>query len=244
VLVHPSTDLADDRVLARMWEDPPVRPPVSKPWPTGFEFYGMRDYTPGDDLRRVVWSAVAKTGRMLVRESEQGITDRVSIILDTGDEVHSKGDPSETLELGIRIAASVAKKHVGDGFAVSLITNDGRQVSAARGANAATNVLDSLARVEASRSPLSAVGELLLTDARGGGHLIVVTPHIDNNMTKRLRLALERGASATIVKIVSEDSDPLSLSRVATLGCRVVQVPVGSPIRSAFAHQVGGGLRR
>ncbi len=77
VVVHPSTEPVHDRPLTRQWEDPPVRPPESKPWPSGFEFYGMRDYVRGDDLRRVVWKAVARTGRVLIRESEQGITDKV-----------------------------------------------------------------------------------------------------------------------------------------------------------------------
>ena len=55
LIVHPSTEPVTDRVVSREWEDPPLRPPVSKPWPTGFEFYGMREYASGDDPRRIVW---------------------------------------------------------------------------------------------------------------------------------------------------------------------------------------------
>ena len=61
VIVHPTTEAIFDRPLTRLWEDPPFRPPVSKPWPQGFEFYGMRDYVPGDDPRRIVWTAAART---------------------------------------------------------------------------------------------------------------------------------------------------------------------------------------
>ena len=64
VIVHPTTDAIFDRPLTRMWEDPPFRPPVSQPWPQGFEFYGMRDYVPGDDPRRIVWTAAARTGQV------------------------------------------------------------------------------------------------------------------------------------------------------------------------------------
>ena len=90
-LVHPSTELVQDRAFTRLWEDPPVRPPMSKPWPSGMEFYGMREYTPGDDIRRVVWRAYARTQQLLVREAEQGITDQINIILDGHRENHSKG---------------------------------------------------------------------------------------------------------------------------------------------------------
>src|SRR5919198_920691 len=90
LLVHPRVDPVSDRPLTRQFEDPPIRPPVSKPWPSGLEFYGMRDYVPGDDLRRIVWKASARTGRVLVREAEQGITDHITIILDTDRASHTR----------------------------------------------------------------------------------------------------------------------------------------------------------
>src|SRR5579884_2296606 len=96
VIVHPTADAVFDRPLTRMWEDPPFRPPISKPWPQGFEFYGMRDYVVGDDPRRIVWTAAARTGKYLVRESEQGITDRVTLVIDNQRKAHSPGYPSET----------------------------------------------------------------------------------------------------------------------------------------------------
>ena len=52
-----------DRPLTRMWEDPPFRPPVSKPWPQGFEFYGMRDYVAGTTRGASSGRAAARTGR-------------------------------------------------------------------------------------------------------------------------------------------------------------------------------------
>ena len=54
VLVHPAVEEVQDRPLTRMFEEPPMRPPISRPWPTGMEFYGMRQYAPGDDVRRVI----------------------------------------------------------------------------------------------------------------------------------------------------------------------------------------------
>jgi len=244
LIVHPATQSVHDRVLARMWEDPPIRPPSSKPWPTGFEFYGMRDYVPGDDLRRVVWAAVAKTGRMLVRESEQGITDRVSMILDTHREWHKPGLPSDTFETAVRVAASIGTRHIGDGFLLSLATNDERLATNLRGPRARYVLLDDLARVQMSNTELGGAGRILSEDGRKGSHFVIVTPHLDKTMTTRLRMVLERGASVVIVKIVWDESDPQSLARAASLGCQVVQVPLDSSIEAAFTHQVGAGLRR
>ena len=244
VIVHPSTERVDDRVLTRMWEDPPVRPPISKPWPTGFEFYGMREYVPGDDLRRVVWSAVAKTGRMLVRESEQGITDHVSIVLDTDAEWHSPGRPSDTFELAVKVAASLGARHLKDGFSVTLTANDERLGTSLRGSRARLTLLDALARVDLTRTPLKTVADDLIGDSRRGAHFAVITPHVDRDMTTTLRLLLERGASVVIAKVVWEESDPESLARAVGVGCQVVQIPLRSSIQTAFAHQLGGGMRR
>ncbi|MCI0635508.1 MAG: DUF58 domain-containing protein, partial [Actinobacteria bacterium] len=124
IIVHPRVEPVLDRILTRAWEDPPVRPPVSKPWPTGFEFYGMREYVPGDDPRRIVWRAVARHDRYLVRESEQGITDRVNIVLDTERGSHSPGVVSETFETAVVAAASLARMYLREGFSVTIDGND------------------------------------------------------------------------------------------------------------------------
>jgi uncharacterized protein (DUF58 family) len=243
LVVHPSTEAVSDRVLTRMWEDPPTRPPVSKPWPTGFEFYGMRDYVPGDDLRRVVWTAVAKTGRMLVRESEQGITDQVVVLLDTYREWHSPGPVSDTFELGVKVAASLGVRHLKDGFAVTYLSNGRKAPVRLRGGRANITLLDELARVEMTSTPLSDAVQLMLSQARGA-HYALITPHIDKQSTDRIRLLLDRGSSVVVVKLVWEGSEPASLSRAAALGCVVVQVPLHASIDTAFSHQIGGGVRR
>ena len=245
VIVHPAIEPVHDRVLTRMWEDPPIRPPVSKPWPTGFEFYGMRDYVPGDDLRRVVWSAVAKTDRMLVRESEQGITDRVTIVVDTDREWHSPGDPSDTFETAVRAAASLGVHHLAEGFSLTLVAGGHRLVAELRGGSAARiALLDELARVQPDRHRLRDSAIDLLGAARRGAHLVVLTPHLDDEAAGTLRLALERGASVTVAAVVWDETDPQLLARAAALGCEVVQVPAGASLEAVFAHQMlGAGIR-
>ena len=243
IIVHPRVELVHDRVLTRMWEDPPIRPPASKPWPTGFEFYGMRDYVPGDDMRRVVWTAAARTGRLLVRESEQGITDRVCIFLDTGKEWHQPGEPSDTFETAVRIAASLCARHIGDGFAVTLHTNDDALAESVRGPRARFTLLDELAKVGMSSAHLTDAGPRMLKESRRGAHFAVITPHLDRKFADQLRLVIERGASVAVIKLVWDESDPLSWANAARLGCQVIPVAAGSSLEGAFARQlqrVGG----
>jgi uncharacterized protein (DUF58 family) len=243
IVVHPPVEVVRDRVITRMWEDPPVRPPRSKPWPIGFEFYGVRDYVPGDDLRRVVWSVVAKTGKMMVRESEQGITDRVLMLLDNGAEEHSAGPLSTTFEAAVKVAASVGVQHLKDGFSVTLLANDGMRLKALRGHRAEISLLDDLARIRLSRQALTGAIAKVHDDARAGAHLLVITPHLDQNSGARLRLVMEQGAGVVLVLVIHEESDPLSLARAAALGCPVVQVGSSGSLAGAFAHLSGRGAR-
>ncbi len=153
LLVHPRIEIVSDRPLTRQFEDPPIRPPVSKPWPTGLEFYGMREYKPGDDLRRIVWRASARTGKIMVREAEQGITDKITIILDTDRGAHSRDGEglSESFEAGVRAAASLAVRHLREGYEIKVETNSGPLTRTLRGAQQQLPLLDAFAKVEMGR---------------------------------------------------------------------------------------------
>ncbi len=250
VIVHPAREPAHDRIVSRAWEDPPVRPPVSKPWPTGFEFYGMRDYVHGDDPRRIVWRASARTidehggGRYLVREAEQGITDRVHLWLDTDRRQHAEGDPSPTFELAVRAAASLGVRHLTDGLSVSLDGNDGPLVANLRGRRAQVELLDRLAEVETGSVELGDAVQRLLFAADRTSHNILLTPHLSTDVATRIRYLLERGTSLLLVLLVTEDSDPVSAHRAGTLGCSVVELEPDAPIERTLQHVVNAAVRR
>lgn len=246
VLVHPSTELVHDRVVTREWEDPPVRPPSSRPWPTGFEFYGVRDYVDGDDPRRIVWRATARTldadngtGRYLVRESEQGITDRVDLILDTERSRHSPGDVSVSFEAAVRVCASLGARHLDDGFSVTLDANSGALAKGLRGRRSRIDLLDSLARVERERATLDDAVDRVLTGRRTV-HNVLVTPSIAHDTASRLRLLRERGVSMLVVIVHWDGTDPASVKRAAAIGCNIVEVHPGAPLELMFQHLASG----
>lgn len=252
IIVHPTTEPVHDRVLSREWEDPPIRPPDSKPWPSGFEFYGMRDYVPGDDPRRIVWRATARyldpdditQDRYLVRESEQGITDRVSMVLDTDRRNHSPGDPSETFETAVRVVASLGSKHIQDGFAVTIEANEGRLADQLRGRRNRIRLLDAVARVQPEKGTLADRLGRMMTDPRRDTHLVIVTPHIDPDVATRLSMLKSRGVSILIAHLMWVDTDPMSVHRAGSLGLNVVEVGSRTPLEGAFRKAVGAAHRK
>jgi len=245
LLVHPRVEIVSDRPLTRQFEDPPIRPPVSKPWPSGLEFYGMREYRPGDDLRRIVWKATARTGKVMVREAEQGITDHITIILDTDRGTHSQDGEgvSESFEAGIRVAASLGVRHLRDGYEVRCETNGGPLTRPLRGAGSQLGLLDGLARLELSRDSLSHALMRLVATPRRDAHNILITPKLDPASAARLRLLLNTGVSVLVVALLWDEENAETMGIAAGLGCQVVGVHPNQDLSTALYHQMGAGTR-
>lgn len=242
IIVHPHTEGARDRITSREWEDPPIRPPQSKPWPSGFEFYGMRDYVAGDDPRRIIWTASAKTDdRYLVRESEQGITDRVTLLLDNDREHHAEGDPSDTFERAVSAAASLGVRHLADGFSVTLEANHAQLAKALRGPRARIPLLDRLAEVQLGDEQLARSLERLTLNRQRNTHNVLITPYLDGDAARRIRILVERGTSVLLVLVLWEDTDSAMIHRAGGLGCNVVELRPGVSMERTFARIVGAG---
>jgi len=68
------------------------------------EFMSMRDYRPGDPLRKIHWKSWAKTGRPIVKEYQDEFFVRHALILDTFQDV----EYGEAFEEAVSVAASFA----------------------------------------------------------------------------------------------------------------------------------------
>lgn len=244
LLVHPNIEHVSSRPLTRHFEDPPIRPPFSKPWPSGLEFYGMREYQPGDDMRRIVWRAFARTGKMMVREAEQGITDQITVILDTHKATHSREEQSESFEAGVRTAASLAVRHLHEGYSVQVETNQGSLLPMkARGDAASMAMLDGFARVELSKKPLDEAFRRLLANNKRDAHTILVTPRLTRETAAQLQYLLRKGVSILVVALVWEPEAEETVRIASSIGCQVVELRPGQSIAGALYHEVGAGSR-
>lgn len=245
LLVHPRVERVSDRPLTRQYEDPPIRPPVSKPWPSGLEFYGMREYQPGDDPRRIVWRATARIGKVMVRESEQGITDHITVIVDTDRTNHSRDgfEYSESFETGIRAAASLADRHLAEGYEIRVESNQGTVMRPSRGEQFRLPMLDAFTRLEMSREPLTNLIMRLIGDPQRDAHNILVTPRLGRTEAAQLRILLNKGVSILVVALLWEEENAETLNTAAALGCQVAGVHPGQDLATALYHDIGAGNR-
>ena len=69
---------------------------------------GVRDYQPGDSLRRIHWTATASTGRLLVKQYQPAIARETLICLDLDEAGYEHRQRYTATELAIVTAASIA----------------------------------------------------------------------------------------------------------------------------------------
>jgi uncharacterized protein (DUF58 family) len=71
--------------------------------PIGLDFFGLREYELGDDLRRVHWRSTARTGELMLRQDEMPWESRATVFLDTRPATHQ----GESFERAVEVAASI-----------------------------------------------------------------------------------------------------------------------------------------
>ncbi len=113
---------------------------------------GLRDFRPGDSLRRVHWKSSLRRGLLVVREVEDECERKVEVRIQTAG-----ARPGEPFEALVRRAASRVVAHLDAGFQVSLRT-DAESHESGSGSRHRRNLLSFLALVEpdpaeASREP-------------------------------------------------------------------------------------------
>jgi len=110
------------------------------------EFIGLRDYRPGDPLRRIDWKSWAKEGKPIVREYRDEQFVRHALVLDT----FAAPGREEHFEEAVSVAASFAATVLTQESLLDLlfVVDKAYCVTAGRGVGSAARMLEVLAGVE------------------------------------------------------------------------------------------------
>jgi uncharacterized protein (DUF58 family) len=92
--------------------------------PVGLDFFGLREYEVGDDLRRVHWRSTARTGELMLRQDEMPWESRSTILLDTRPSTHQ----GESFERAVEVAASLATAMCRGRRQVRFVTTGGVEI--------------------------------------------------------------------------------------------------------------------
>lgn len=112
----------------------------------GDEYFSLREYVPGDELRRIAWRASARMGQLLVRELQQASSRHILIRLDSRLPADLP-DGDEVFEDVIEAAASLGVTMLNRGYSLSFEA-PGVFLAEGEGRAQTLRLLDILARVQ------------------------------------------------------------------------------------------------
>ena len=88
----------------------------------GTDLVGLREYVPGDDLRRLHWATSARTGTLMIREDADPARPHLAVVLD--DRGAGYRDSAD-FEDAVEVAASLVTVAMREGHPVRLLTSSG-----------------------------------------------------------------------------------------------------------------------
>ncbi|MEX2294252.1 MAG: DUF58 domain-containing protein [Acidimicrobiales bacterium] len=168
------------------------------------DFYALRPYAVGDDLRRVHWPSSARHDELLVRQSELPWQGRTTVLLDVRTSAHA----GDSIELAVSAAASIVAATARRRDLVRLITSAGSDSDFSSGTDHLEAIMEHLAVLSASSSgSLRRSVEMLARRSTGGALVIVVADATDADLRAAASLRSRYG-SLTIVQIDRSAWDP------------------------------------
>ncbi len=213
----------------------------------GTEFFGIRDYLPGDELRRINWKASARTEFLLSNEYEREHVTNIYVIVDLTS-------PSrDDLKWVLRASASIATYLLRTRNRLGLVVL-GEGVSHVRiesGRRQLLRVLDKLVTAEPGGTGESNPYLLRLIDEMPRCEVLIVSPLKSDaiaNTAIEVRIKHERVCVIGGLKAGSDEFDgdlvfkaakrlydlkrAAVLHRIKNAEVRIIEVPFGTPIRS------------
>ena len=204
----------------------------------GEDFYALRDYTVGDDHRRIHWPSTARLGRPMVREDEVPRRSRVTVVLDT----RSSSFDDEQFEIAVSVAASVVLACASRRDPLRLLTVAGSDTGFVTSGESLAQVFDHLAEV--TTSGLGSIRRVIAaaTAATSGAVVVVLSG-----------AAFELSRDLEIVKAAAQTSSTLTVIRVCPSGAqtgrpqgflsRYVEISSLAPLAASWASAQAENVR-
>lgn len=172
----------------------------------GDDFFTLREYQLGDDLRRVHWPASAHRDELMIKQLEMPWQSRALVLLDVRAEPYAT---PESFEHAVRGAASVVRHLYRQGFSPTLWSGQARSVTISN-SQAYDLGMEGLATVQPNQEiDLASTIGRLRREGMAGGALVLVTGVLDSAGVSVFK-TLGRDYYKTIVMTVSErENEPL-----------------------------------
>lgn len=206
----------------------------------GEDFYGLRAYEMGDDLRRVHWPSTARQGELMIRQHEMPWQGRATVVLDVRAAVHT----TESLELAVSAAASIVTACFRRGSLVRLVSTDGVDSGFSAGSDHVEAIMERLAVIDRSRhDQLASVLAALRRAGNAGALVAIVTAEVPAGDLELLGRLQTRFGSVALVQFQRSAYQPAAVGRVneastPTFGT-IVRATADEPFVTAWNRAFG-----
>ena len=167
----------------------------------GEDFYTLREYQTGDDLRRVHWPSTAKRDELMIRQLETPWQSRALVFFDSRG---SSFDGTDAFEKAVSGAASVVRHLMASGFDADLWAGGAAISSAEPGSYARS--MEALAGVQPSNGLDLRAAALRLQRGGRGGALVMVTGTPDSELLAVGQLLTRNFASTLLMSVAQRTS--------------------------------------
>lgn len=182
-------------------QDPRTRAALAH---ASFDLRGVRPHQPGEPLSRIDWKSTAKTGALMLRETEEHTRSAVVLILD-GTADAQVGEPgNDTFESAVSALGSIGAFLLREGLAVKLLVHGAHpeEDSLEPGERGTMRLLGALAQTTPSGDqPVAATLRAFRASVAAGISVVVATPAIDRTLLVALTDLVDRGTPAFLVHV-------------------------------------------
>jgi uncharacterized protein (DUF58 family) len=116
----------------------------------GEDFYTLREYVAGDDLRKIHWGSTAKRDRYMIRQEETPWHARATIVLDDRGGAHDGAGAASSFERAVEAAASLVDLYARAGYGWRLAAAHEAGFPTDKGSAHRNRCLELLATIEPS----------------------------------------------------------------------------------------------
>jgi uncharacterized protein (DUF58 family) len=207
----------------------------------GDEFYALRAYEEGDDLRKVHWPSSLRTGELVIRQEELLAEPVALIVLDTCAGKHAGRGAAASIEAAISAAASVGVLAIRRRMRVGIATPDGPLLPVRRPTE--HQLLEALATLRPSRRRDMAAGVEQSVSRTRPAVTVVISPGLDTVEVKAVALRSHGTASGAVILVDAPSYAPGSRVRRTpsahdALAFPVAMLSAGKPFAEVWQEVV------
>ncbi len=189
----------------------------------GAEFFGLREYVPGDRQRQINWPASTRRGRLMVSTHPAERSQDVVLLVDATSDVGKPG--TSALDYGLRGASAAARTYLERRDRVGVITyqwGGARWLAPSLGRRQVYKIIDTMLAADARWSRGSSFARLPRAALPPGALVVAFSPLLDQRFVESLRDLRERGFSLVVVDVLNVSPPG---PRLPVLGTAVSSLP-------------------